>query len=495
MSRPPNPRQPSLALVRGSNTAAEPINDRARAAAARRCRIGPAGEELWLEWRAERQEYAVAWYDRAARTRRRKQIGIGAGAGNDPPREAFEALAAHYAARTRPAAPQAPAEVGLSTILTKYLEGHCTPGEGTPGVADPARPAYAVLAIERFLESRRRVVGGEDLVTVAAINRDFLNAFARFRRGSSISDSTIKREIGTLKAAVRWAADEELILSTPTFPKLRGTEALRPRGRSLAYNLPQIAAILEAAWQEPRRRHVHLFIIAMLASHARTEAILDCNLDVQHFDGVIDWLGPDRDQTKKRRSMTPVSPSFAEWLVGRSGKLIRYQAVLAASRWKDPNVPEYHEMPALSIDRAFENAVIAAGLAHPSLKLALPRLDAKGEQLVRMVKEPGAGGRTTASEQPVWRSLGSPNTFRHTVHTQLRRVGVPKAQIEAAAGHRDPGTGGHYDHLDAIHDMKDFVEGVEQVFADLAQLTKVHLRSHCGPKVIDLAARRATGNG
>jgi hypothetical protein len=491
MPRRPDDRQPSLTLVRGKPA---PVSDAARAAAARRCRIGPPGEELWLEWRVDRQQYAVAWYDRAARTRRRQSIGIGAGPGNDPPREAHEALAAHFAARTRPAAAQPPAEVGLSTVLTRYLKEHCQGGDGGRGIAAPERQAYSVLAIEQYLEHRRKRGAGDKLVSIADLGREFLADFARYRRAEGRSDATIKHDIGTLKAAVRWAADGEIIASMPHLPQLRGRDTLKTRGRKLAYNLPQIAAILEAAWAEPRRHHVHLFVIAMLASHARTEAILQCNLDVQYADGVIDWLGLG-EQTKKRRSMTPVGPTLASWIDDRKGKLIQYRVLKAERHWSTPGVPEYEERHTHDIDRAFESAVIAAGLAHPSLSLALPRLGDDGQQLTRVVKDPGKQGRGQAREEPVWMALGSPNTFRHTVHTQLRRIGVPRAQIDAASGHRDPGTGGHYDHLDAIHDLRDFTAGVEQLFAELALLTKVHLRSHCGPKVIDLAARRATGNG
>lgn len=488
MPRRTDTRQPGLALVRPS---AEPVTDANRAAAARRCRIGLPGEELWLEWRVERQEYAVAWYDRTARTRRRKQIGIGAGEGNDPPRSAIEALAAHFAARTRPAAAQAPAEVGLSTILTRYLNEHCLPESGT-GIAAPERQAYAVLSIEKYLDHRRHQPGGGRLVTIADLGREFLADFAKFRRGDGIADSTIKKELGTLRAAVQWAADGEIIGGAPRLPKLIGFEKLQTRGRKVAYTLPQIAAILEAAWSDERRHHVHLFAIAMLASHARTEAILECDLDAQYADGVIDWLMPGRHQTKKRRSMTPVGPTLASWIDDRSGKLIRYRAMLARSRWRDPLVPEYHESkPTMEIIKSFGRTVVAAGLAHPSLRLALPVLGPDGEQQTRLVKAPGKQGRGTVHEEPIWKPLGSPNTFRHTVHTQLRRVGVPIAQIEAASGHRDPGTGGHYDHLDAKHDMKDLVIGIEQVFADLGQYTKVHLRSQCGPKVIDMGAARA----
>jgi hypothetical protein len=495
MPRRPDDRQPALALVRGQSA---PVTDANRAAAARRCRIGPPGEELWLEWRIDRQEYAVAWYDRAAGFRRRKSIGIGPGEGNDPPREAHEALAAHFAARARPAVPQAPAEVGLSTVLTRYLSEHCDPEDGSKGVADPARQSYAVLSIEAYLEHRRRRIGTQ-LVTVADLGRDFVTDFARFRRTSGVADSTIKRELAVLAAAVRWAADGELIASLPHLPKLRGADALKTRGRTLAYSLPQLAAILEAAWADPRRHHVHLFVITMLASHARTEAILDCNLDAQYVDGVIDWLGPGREQTKKRRSMTPVGPTLESWLDGRTGKLIKFRALKAERNWtRDENgepVPKWLERPTLEIDTAWRKTVIAAGLAHPSLRLALPRLDPDGEQLIRIVKEPGKQGRGAAHQEPVWQALGSPNTLRHTVHTQLRRVGVPRAQIDAASGHSEPGTGRHYDHLDAKHDLKDLTAGIEQIFAELAQLTKVHLRSQNGPKIIDLATARAANAG
>jgi integrase len=488
MSRRTDTRQPALALVPRSR---EPVGDAGRAAAARRSRIGPAGEEMWLEWRAERAEYAVAWYDRAARTRRRKQIGIGPGEGNDPPREAFEALAAHFAARTRPAQPQQPADVGLSTILTSYLTEHCRPEDPAAGIAAPERQAYAVLSIERYLDHRRQRAGGGRLVTIADLGREFLADFSRFRRADSVADSTIKRELSVLRAAVHWAADGEIIATLPHLPKLRGADELKTRGRKLAYTLPQVAAILEAAWSEPRRQHIHLFAITMLASHARTEAILECDLDLQYADDVIDWLGPDREQTSKRRSITPVGPTLTSWLEKRSGKLIKFRAEKAKRHWADPDVPEFLERPTLSIDTAFEKTLIAAGQAHPSLRLALPVLGPDGDQQVRLVKEPGKQGRGAAHEEPVWRGMGSPNTFRHTVHTQLRRVGVPKGQIDAASGHRDPGTGGHYDHLDAKHDMKDLVDGIEQVFSDLAQFTKVHLRSQCGPKVIDMGAVRA----
>src|SRR3546814_20588493 len=61
----------------------------------------------------------------------------------------------------------------------------------------------------------------------------------------------------------------------------------------------------------------------------------------------------------------------------------------------------------------------------------------------------------------MWRGLGSPNTLRHTLHTYLQTVGVPQAQIDAAAGHSsERGSGRNYTHLRPEY-LKDFIEAVE----------------------------------
>ena len=292
-----------------------------------------------------------------------------------------------------------------------------------------------------------------------------------------------------LRASINWAANEELITSPPFIPKLQGRDALKTRRTSFAYTLEQVAAILEAALSHPRRQHVHLFAIAMMSSHARTEAILNCDLDTQYHHGVIDWLVPGEEQTKKRRSMTPVGPTFYAWLDGRRGKLIREYWHAPKCTWSDPNIPEFHGRDVYSIKRAFESCLIIAGEAHPSLGLRRPLLGPNGEQLTQTVRKPGRAS-STSEERPLWDGIGSPNNLRHTIHTQLRRVGVPKAQIDAAAGHAEQGTGETYSHWDAKSDLKDLTDGIERIFEDLAKLTKVHIRSHSGPTVVDLGRIR-----
>lgn len=484
-------KQPGPRTVAAKSDSSIGELDRARSAAARKHAIGTAGEEIWLEWRVERQSYCVAWYDRSSRSRRRKSLGIGPGPEIDPPREAIEALAAHYADRPKPATPKPPAAVGIALVLSSYLNEHCIGDlrDGRTAVSDAARQGHAAQSLLRFIEHGRKSALFDGAVTIDTLGRDWVKSFANFRRYEGVADATIKRELGVLRAAVNWAANDEIIASPPFIPKLQGRDSLKVRRSSLAYSLEQIAAILEAAWSHPRRHHVHLFAISMMASHARTEAILECNLDLQYHFGVIDWLVPGEEQTKKRRSMTPVGPTLAAWLNGRSGKLIRERWQRAQHSWADPSVPEFSERDVFSIKRSFDNCLISAGATHPSLGLRLPKLGPDGTQLSRIVRvRDGAGFRDT--EEPLWEGLGCPNTFRHSIHTQLRRVDVPKPQIDAAAGHAEQGTGENYTHWDAKADLQRLTAGIEEIFNDLAKYTKVHLRSHCGPKFIDLGKRQ-----
>ena len=370
-------------------------------------------------------------------------------------------------------------------ILGRYLAEH------GPSINALDRAAFAVKSIEKFVAHQRKRGAIAGVLAVSDLGLSFVSDFAKFRRDAGIGDATIKRELGVLRTACNWAGDNELLASVPRIPKLTGKGKLRTQPRRLAYNLPQIAAILDAAWSDPRRHHVHLFALTMLASHARTEAILECDLDLQYHDGVLDWLGPGREQTKKRRSMTPAGPTLASWLEGRSGKLIVYRTVKAEKRWAAEGVPEYFTRPTYSIDTALEGALIAAGAAHPSLKLRAPLLDSDGVQRMHVARRREGNRFVDCEPVPMWQGIGSPNTFRHSVHTQLRRIGVNKAVLEAAAGHAEQGTGENYNNWDAVHDLKELTAGVEALFDELRHYTTVHIRSQDGPKIIDLGAARA----
>ncbi len=478
MSRTPDRRQPGLALVPGTRPAAA-VTDAGRAAAARKVRLEP----FYLDWRADRQQYCVAWYDAVARTRRRVGTGVGGGDDVDPPIAAREALAAHYSAYARPAAAQGPAEAGFSGLLRRYLEEHCS------RLRSPDKPAYAARHIETFLAEQRRAGALPAIVTVADINRALVERYIRWRRTSGVVGETINRELATWSGCLGWAWRQELIVSRPFIPTVPEEECSGPR--ELEWSPEQVAAILEASWAESARHHVHLFAMTSLSTHGRTDAIIELDLDVQYRKGLLNFLPPGDRQTHKRRSIVPAAPTLAEWLDGRTGKLIQYRAMKAQRHWADPAVPEYFERATWDIGKALSAAIVAAGLAHPSLKLIEPLLDADGNQAMHVYTTRAAGSDRIPDPRPLWRPRGTPNTFRHCCQTYHQAMGTPQAQIDLASGHAGEGTGRrNYSHLRPEY-LRQFIANVEAYWAEMDSLTKVHRRTHVGPKVIDMAAARA----
>ena len=65
-------------------------------------------------------------------------------------------------------------------------------------------------------------------------------------------------------------------------------------------------------------------------------------------------------------------------------------------------------------------------------------------------------------------------TLRHSIHTYLAARGVPKAQIDTAAGHStDRGTGDEYNHLRPDY-LKDFIAGIEAFWFEVDTHADVH---------------------
>src|SRR3546814_13461015 len=68
---------------------------------AARVQLGP----YWLEYRAERDDWSICWYDTEARTRRRRNTGVGGSGRLEPPEAARAALARHYLEDSKPPEP------------------------------------------------------------------------------------------------------------------------------------------------------------------------------------------------------------------------------------------------------------------------------------------------------------------------------------------------------------------------------------------------------
>lgn len=469
-----------------ATSAGPTATDSQRGEAARRVRLG----EFYLDWRADRQRYCIAWYDAGARSRRRKLTAVGPGQGPEVPIAAQQALAAHFAAHAAPAQAQKPAEAGVSAIFRRYLNDHCA------GLRYADKDALAVQHFEEYLAEQRQAGALPAQITVGDINGRLIDGFIAAMQARGNVGETINRKLATIRAALNWARKNELVTAAPY---IKGApESLLSGARDLEWSPEQVAAILEAAWSDSARHHVHLFAITSLSTHARTDAILECDLAqqlrVMGDRQMINWLVPGERLTRKRRSTVPVAPSLWQWLDGRSGKLIQYQVPIAKKRWADPVVPEFLERPTWDIGNALARTVVAAGIAHPSLHLVRPRLDEAGNQVVRHFtrKDPATG--RVPDPQPQWEPIArTPNTFRHTCHTYLQTIGVPQAQIDLAAGHvgAEKGSGRNYTHLRPEY-LRELIQAVEAYWANMDTLTRAHRRTQCGPKIIHLPTRPFT---
>ncbi|MFV0623757.1 tyrosine-type recombinase/integrase [Sphingomonas sp. ac-8] len=432
-----------------------------------RVQLGP----YWLEYRAERDDWSICWYDPAARTRRRRKTGIGGGSGTEPPEAAREALARHYLEASKPAEPQPKAAAMVPELLTGWMKDHVSKK------ADSARYAISVQHLLRFFDREKRlgrIIGG---VTVADVNKAFVDRFIAYRMDEGVGGHTISRDLAALRGSLNWAWREELIEAAPFVKDVDAKAKAKPR--DLTYSMEQVAALLEATWGRPERHHVMLYTMIALSTCGRGEAILDLH-DHQIDGGLIYFLDPDRDQTSKRRSIVPIAPTLAPWLDGAKGKIIRYRAELARERWTDPATPEFFERDCYDLGNAFDACLIEAGISRPVL-------DADGKPVMLPARR--KLGETEA--RPRLRGRGTPNTLRHTAISEMHRRGVDERQIDMAAGHAPIGTGKrNYMHLRPDY-LAELITAVEDYWQEMRRFTTVHLRSQCGPSVVSLAAARA----
>ena len=412
--------------------------------------------EYWLWYRKERDDWCICWYDAGVgtsinttsrhRRTRRLSTGVGGGQAGKPPREAEDALAAHYLAAQTPAA-QPTDEALVENIMAEWLETHAI-----PNLSDPVRYATSIAHWQTFFEQERR----SGLLTGAPVVSEMTTAlcdrFVAMRAAAGVGNHTISRDLAALRQPLNWMWKNQRLANAPFIKDV----ANKSQPRSLVYTVEEVAALLEAAWARPTRQHIHLFTLIMLSTNGRAEAVLGLNAD-QIEDGNIRFNPPGRQQTKKRRSIVRIAPSLAPWLEGRTGRVIQ---------WSKPHLDRttgkttYTTHPVESIKKAFHACVLDAGI---------------GQTKQTSLKRPASGpGADEPRRAPV--RTGSPNTLRHTCSTEMHRRGVPEAQIETAAGHSGETVNKrNYMHLRPEY-LAQFVDGVEEYWAEMDRHTRVHRR-------------------
>lgn len=143
-----------------------------------------------------------------------------------------------------------------------------------------------------------------------SLNLDMQERFVAARRANGAGDESIRRDLAVLSAALKRAVRYKKLDISPPILTL---QASPPRERWMTRG--EVARLFWGL-RGPRQRHVLLFARLGLYTGARTGAILDLTWDRVNFDaGLIDFRKPGRRETKKRRTLTPMTPMIHRMLL------------------------------------------------------------------------------------------------------------------------------------------------------------------------------------
>lgn len=288
-------------------------------------------------------------------------------------------------------APRDPEGFQIIDVLEDYAY------ERAMKTAAPDRIAYAVAALGGFWGD----------LAVIDVSEATCAAYA-CQRG--VSDGTVRRELGVLRAAINHAVAHGRLTRTvkvwlPSKPP--------PRDRWITRR--EAAALLREARRDRRcRLYLPLFILIGLYTGARKEAILSLRwpqVDLER--GRIDFNPPGRRRTTKGRPVIPI-PRGLYWFLHK-----------ARQRGSDLGYVVHRDgRPVADIKRGFATAAVRTGLCET--------IEAADGIVVR-------------------RANVSPHTLRHTAGTWMAQAGVDLFQIAGYLGHSYARTTELYAHHHSDH--------------------------------------------
>lgn len=269
--------------------------------------------------------YEIVWHEGGKL--RRRSTGTGSRA------EANRALA-EFRETIRPDAKGRPLdEIAIGDLLDRYADS----------IADRAAPeriGYAIMALAPFWAA----------LSVADVSQSTCRAYQKARRRAP---GTVRRELGALKAALRYAEREGDIPAAPTvwLPP-------RPDPKPDWLTRADLARLVRAARQDPRARgHLPWFILLAYYTGGRKRAVLDLRWRQSTAGGhvnletdLIDLNPRGRSPTKKRRGVCRIPPQLA--------------VLLEALRKRRPNaetvVARRNGQAVADVKHSFQTAAIAA---------------------------------------------------------------------------------------------------------------------------------------
>ena len=155
-------------------------------------------------------------------------------------------------------------------------------------------------------------------ITVAEFTMERQGEAVRALRAKGYAAATIKRAMGIAKAAVNraWRAGE-LERAIPFAPLPDGP------------NRERVLSVAELArlWDAEMAEHVRVYLVLLLGTAGRPEAVLEltrfqCDLD----RGTINLNPPGRPQTRKRRPILPMADFLRPWIeAAPAGPLVAYR--------------------------------------------------------------------------------------------------------------------------------------------------------------------------
>lgn len=216
------------------------------------------------------------------------------------------------------------------------------------------------------------------------VTHEECRAYVGRRRETGASDGTIRRELGVMRAALKWkdpASQAQFDFPAPP----------PPRGRWLTRD--EFQRLLAASASSP---HVRTFLHVAIATGARKEAILGLRWDTHiDFEKRIIWLG-FKEGGKNRATVPMTNAVFAALADARENAL-------------SAHVVEWAGAGVADIRKALSRAYARAGLADVSAPA---------------------------------------HTLRHTAGAWMAQAGVPMHQISQRLGHSSIAvTERHYAHL------------------------------------------------
>lgn len=257
-------------------------------------------------------------------------------------------------------APPDTKQVTVDMTLKAYREVKRTDGSAYATIANALQPIEAFFG-PLLLEN-----------ITPALSREYISE----RRKLGRANDTIRREMGTLRAAINHCIKEGWKIISPV---INLPPASPPRERWLTSE--EVKRLIA----EAREEHLRLFIVLAFTTGQRKNAILSLTWDrVDLVNGLIDFKTPGEAQTKKYRGVV------------RINRLSREVLERALETAQSDYVIEWAGKPVSNIRRSFMTAVEAAGLK----------------------------GKVT------------PHVMRHTAAVRMAMEGVPMRDIAAVLGHK-----------------------------------------------------------